>query len=100
MTMDHGGGRTDIEREWDVLELDGGPVVPGVDYEGEWLRARASAVKLNTALSRWGVVRERARAQAGWASDGAGRVTVSLDCATASELARLLDLVADGGNAA
>jgi hypothetical protein len=98
--MDDGGMRVDDEWEWDGLELDGGAVVPGVDYEGEWLRARAAAGNLNAALAILGVARESVRAQAGWAADGSGVVRVSLDTWTAMELARLLELVAGHGSAA
>ncbi len=100
MAMDDGGARADDGMEGYELELDGGALVHGVDYEGEWLRARAAACKLNAALGRLGVARERLRAQAGWADDGSGVVHVRLDTGTATCLARLLELAAGHGTAA
>ncbi len=98
--MDDGGARADDGMEGYELELDGGALVPGVDYEAEWLRARAAACKLNAALGRLGIARERLRAQAGWAGDGSGVVHVSLDTGTATDLARLLELMPGNGSAA
>ncbi len=98
--MEYGGGQAGSQREWEALELDGGPLVPGVDYEGEWLRARAVAQKLNTSFARLGVARRQMRAQADWAADGSGLVHIRLDTLTARELALLLDLLAGLGHAA
>ena len=72
--------------------LGGGAVVPGVDYEGEWLRARAVAQGLNRAFAAMGLKRgETLFAQAGFADDGSGVVFMTGTLAGAGLLRALLE---------
>ena len=72
--------------------LGGGPVLPGVDYEGAWLRARGHAQALNQTFAELGLA-GAAFAQARWADDGSGLVVLS---ATLDAAARLREILAKG----
>jgi len=69
----HGfAGNADGERmERDAFLLGGGPALEGVDYEGEWLKARAEAQALNQLFAALGA---SVHSQAGWGDDGGGVV--------------------------
>ena len=76
-------------------EFVGGPLVPGVDYEGAWLSARAAAEALNCAMVKAGVTRSLMRAQAGWADDGTGVVYISGTPLGARKLGEVLERMAE-----
>ena len=79
--------------------LGGGPALQGVDYEGQWLTARATAQALNKLFAEMGLNGEaRVYAQAGWADDGSGVVFCTGTVAGGERLRALLGkwLGADG----
>ena len=78
--------------------LGGGPVLPGVDYEGAWLRARGHAQALNETFAELGLANGGAFAQARWADDGSGLVVVSVTLDAAARLREVLEKgLATGG---
>jgi len=77
--------------------LGGGPVLPGVDYEGAWLRARGHAQALNRTFAELGLSDTACFAQARWADDGSGLVVVSVALDAAARLREVLEKGAAAG---
>ncbi|MFC1439777.1 hypothetical protein ABUW04_16085 [Streptacidiphilus sp. N1-10] len=92
----YAGDNEDDERRESGTEPEfvGGPLVPGVDYEGAWLSARAAAEALNCAMLKAGLTRALMRAQAGWAEDGTGVVYISGTPLGARKLGEVLERMA------
>ncbi|WP_370155060.1 hypothetical protein [Streptacidiphilus sp. EB129] len=66
-------------------------MLPGVDYEREWLMARSAADVLNAVLAQLGFTASLMRAQAGWADDGQGTVYLEASPLGARKLLRALE---------
>ncbi|SDT11834.1 hypothetical protein SAMN05216371_1328 [Streptomyces sp. TLI_053] len=99
--MSNRGGSGDgdeIGDESGEIFLGGGPMIPGVDYEGAWLEARTAAVDLNAALVGLGLAGDDlVKAQAGWADDGRGVVFLKGTLSGARRLRVILDGMAARG---
>jgi hypothetical protein len=84
------------DRDGENWELDEGPLIEGVDYEMEWLKARAVADALNRVFVRLGAAGPF-RVQAGWAADGSGVVHLDGRTDEARRLVEALERVAERG---
>ncbi|MFJ2301167.1 hypothetical protein [Streptomyces sp. NPDC087787] len=84
----------------DVMGVDHGLWVPGVDYVGGWREAREGADRLNRALLGAGFELSAVRAVASTGEDGRGLVRLAGRLDTVDRLAGLLEQLAGSGGGA
>ncbi|MFD4955258.1 hypothetical protein [Streptomyces sp. NPDC058451] len=84
----------------DVMDVDHGLWVPGVDYMAGWREAREVADRLNRALLGAGFELSDVRAVASTGEDGRGLVRLASWPEAVDRLAGLLEGLADGGGGA